>query len=171
MLIELNGIMFGAILENLRKLLNLITMKRIFILLLFIISRFSFGQSEALGKWITIDDKTGVRKSVVEIYERDGQYFGKVIKMIYRSPDERCTRCLGDLKDRLVLGMDIITGMKFKGRSNNFEGGTILNPESGKTYDGKMWVENGKLIVRGYLFWFYRTQVWEPYKEESDTGE
>ncbi|MEM0939693.1 MAG: DUF2147 domain-containing protein [Bacteroidota bacterium] len=146
-------------------------MKRIFVLFFFVISYTVFGQSEALGKWITIDDKTGVRKSVVEIYEREGKYFGKVTKMIYRSPEERCTRCEGDLKDRLVLGMDIITGMKFKSRSNNFEGGTILNPESGKTYEGKMWVENGKLIVRGYLFWFYRTQTWEPYKEESDTGE
>ena len=138
-------------------------MKHILLFFTLTISLSSFGQSEALGKWIAIDDKTGVRKSVVEIYEKDGLYYGKVIKMIYRSEDERCTRCTGDLKNQLVVGMDIVTGMKYKKRSKDFENGIILNPESGKTYDGKMWVEDGKLMVRGFLYFFYRTQAWEPY--------
>ena len=71
----------------------------------------SYEQSSALGKWITVDDKTGVRKSVVEIYEKNGKYFGKVTKMIYRTPEERCERCEGELKNQLVIGMDIISGM------------------------------------------------------------
>ncbi len=143
-------------------------MKKILILFLLTLYIPSFGQSSALGKWIAIDDKTGVRKSVVEIYKKNGKYFGKVIKMIYRTPEERCERCEGDLKNQLVVGMDIISDMKYKKRSKEFEGGIILNPESGKTYEGKLWVENGKLMVRGYLFWFYRTQAWEPYLEESN---
>ena len=145
-------------------------MKKLLILSLIVVSVQSYGQSSALGKWITVDDKTGVRKSVVEIYEKNGKYFGKVTKMIYRTPEERCERCEGELKNQLVIGMDIISGMKYKKRSKEFEGGIILNPESGKTYEGKLWVENGKLMVRGYLFWFYRTQAWEPYLEEESTS-
>jgi len=136
------------------------------ILILFLFFSYSvLGQSEALGKWITVDDKTGVRKSVVEIYEKDGKYYGEVVKMIYRDPGTRCTRCQGDLKNQLVVGMNIISGMKYDKRNDEFNEGTILNPESGKIYEGKMWVENGKLMVRGYIMFFYRTQAWIPYTE------
>jgi uncharacterized protein (DUF2147 family) len=38
--------------------------------------------------------------------------------------------------------------------------GTILDPETGNVYDCKMWLENGKLMVRGYVAFFFRTQVW-----------
>lgn len=133
---------------------------------LIIKTSFIFSQSEAIGKWIAIDDKTNVRKSVVEIYEKNGKYHGKVVKLIYRDQDWKCDRCVGDLKDEPVVGMDILWNMEYRKRYKDFSSGTILNPESGKTYDGKIWVEDGKLMVRGYLMFFYRTQTWLPYKGE-----
>jgi uncharacterized protein (DUF2147 family) len=44
---------------------------------------------------------------------------------------------------------------------NEFEGGDILDPEVGKVYSCKLWLEGGQLKVRGYLGPFYRTQTWE----------
>jgi uncharacterized protein (DUF2147 family) len=41
-----------------------------------------------------------------------------------------------------------------------WSGGTILDPESGKVYDCKLWLENGRLMVRGYVAFFFRTQEW-----------
>jgi uncharacterized protein (DUF2147 family) len=38
-------------------------------------------------------------------------------------------------------------------------GGTILDPDDGKVYKAELWVEEGKLKVRGYLRFFYRTQT------------
>ena len=38
--------------------------------------------------------------------------------------------------------------------------GTILDPENGSVYDCKLWVEGGRLKVRGYVAFFYRTQTW-----------
>ena len=140
-------------------------MKSISFITFLFLSYVALGQDEALGKWITVDDKTGVKKSVVEVYEKDGKYYGEVVKMIYRDSTMRCTRCLGDLKDRTVIGMNIISGMKYNKRNRNFSKGTLLNPESGKIYKSEMWVENDKLMVRGYLMIFYRTQAWIPYKE------
>ncbi|MDE0470971.1 MAG: DUF2147 domain-containing protein [Ekhidna sp.] len=140
-------------------------MKSISLITFLFLSHAVLGQDEALGKWITVDDKTGVKKSVVEVYEEDGKYYGKVIKMIYRDSTMRCTKCLGDLKDRPVVGMNIISGMKYHKRNRDFSKGTLLNPESGKIYKAEMWVENDKLMVRGYLMIFYRTQTWIPYKE------
>ncbi len=140
-------------------------MKNLILFLALFISNLSFGQNEVLGKWITVDDKTGVQKSVIEVYEKEGRYFGKVTKMMYRSEEERCTRCEGTLKNQLVKGMDVLWDFKYRKRSKTFGGGKLLNPESGKTYNGQIWVENGNLMVRGYISFFYRTQVWIPYKE------
>ncbi|VAX17324.1 hypothetical protein MNBD_IGNAVI01-134, partial [hydrothermal vent metagenome] len=39
----------------------------------------------------------------------------------------------------------------------------ILDPKKGKVYDCKLWVENGKLQVRGYVLFFHRTQEWLRY--------
>jgi uncharacterized protein (DUF2147 family) len=40
--------------------------------------------------------------------------------------------------------------------------GDILDPENGKVYRCKLWVEEGKLQVRGYIAFLYRTQTWKP---------
>ncbi|MFK7923326.1 MAG: DUF2147 domain-containing protein, partial [Bacteroidia bacterium] len=46
----------------------------------------TFAQSP-VGKWKTIDDETNKPKSIVEIYEKDGKLYGKVIKL-FREPSE-----------------------------------------------------------------------------------
>ena len=40
-----------------------------------------------LGKWKTKDDETGRIKSIVEITERDGKFYGQIIEL-FRLPDE-----------------------------------------------------------------------------------
>ena len=55
-----------------------------------------------LGKWKTKDDETGRIKSIVEITERDGIYYGEVVEL-FRLPDEdqdpHCDKCEDDRKD------------------------------------------------------------------------
>ena len=118
------------------------------------------------GKWKTIDDETGKPKSIVEIYEKDGKAYGKVIKL-FREPHEDqdpiCDKCTDDRKDKKVLGIAIIRAMEKD--DDEWEDGTIMDPKKGTVYDCKMWVEDGKLQVRGYIAFFFRTQTWLPYKE------
>ena len=41
--------------------------------------------------------------------------------------------------------------------------GKIFDPGNGKWYSCKMWLKEGDsntMVVRGYLFGFYRTQYW-----------
>ena len=59
--------------------------------------------------------------------------------------------------------MTIVTDMVKDG--NEWEDGEILDPKNGKVYDCKMWVEDGKLKVRGYIAFFYRTQTWLPVED------
>lgn len=130
-----------------------------------LVSFSSFGQS-ITGKWKTIDDETGKPRSIVDVYEKDGKVFGKIIEL-FRSPDEDpdplCEECTDHRKGEKVIGLEIISDMKAKG--NEYVNGEILDPENGKIYKCKLWVEDGNLKVRGYLYFLYRTQTWLPVSE------
>lgn len=134
----------------------------------------SHGQDNAsiIGKWKTIDDETGKEKSVVEIYKKnDGKYYGKIIKLFRKEgedPDPVCDKCDEDdaRYNKKILGMEIITALE-KNEDNEYEDGEILDPKKGKVYDCKLWVENGKLQVRGYVLFFHRTQEWLKYTEDK----
>jgi len=49
-----------------------------------------------------------------------------------------------------------------QGQNETWEDGDILDPENGKVYRCKVWVEQGNLMVRGYIAFLYRTQKWLP---------
>ncbi len=134
------------------------------VLILLGLSQLSFAQQDPIiGKWKTIDDETNQPKSIVEIYMRNGKFYGRV-DSLFRKPGEdpnpKCDKCPDDdpRKDKLVLGMEIIKDMVKDG--NEYTGGTILDPKKGKIYRCKLWIEDGKLKVRGYIAFFYRTQTW-----------
>ncbi len=121
------------------------------------------GQS-IVGKWTTIDDNSGKEKSVVEIFEKSGKYFGKVTKL-FRGPDEDpdpvCDECESDdpRYKKKIIGMEIIRDMRKSG--DEYAHGDILDPENGKVYKCKLWVEGSELKVRGYWGPFFRTQSWK----------
>lgn len=121
-----------------------------------------FAFADVVGRWKTIDDETGQAKSIVEIYEKGGKYYGRVVDLLMKPDDTVCDVCPGSRKGQKIVGMDIITDMVKTGEE--YEGGQILDPVKGKVYDCKMWEEDGKLMVRGYLGFFYRTQTWYPVK-------
>lgn len=71
-----------------------------------------------------------------------------------------CDKCPDDdpRKDQPTKGMVIIKDLVRDG--GEYAGGTILDPKEGKIYTCKLWVEDGKLMVRGYIAFFFRTQTW-----------
>jgi uncharacterized protein (DUF2147 family) len=133
----------------------------VYLTLLLLSLQVGFAQS-IIGKWKTIDDETGEAKSIVEIYEESGKIYGKVLEIL--NPDKRdgiCEKCNDDRKDKPVLGMLIINGLEKD--DDEYRGGKILDPEKGKEYKCKLWLDaanQNKLYVRGYVAFFYRTQNW-----------
>ncbi|HPF91182.1 MAG TPA: DUF2147 domain-containing protein [Flavobacteriales bacterium] len=111
------------------------------------------------GRWVTIDDNTGKRRSVVEIEVKDGKANGRIVEIYDKSKaDKTCDACTDDRKGKRIQGMEIIRGMVKDG--DEWEDGTIMDPDNGKIYDCKLWLENGRLKVRGYVAFFFRTQTW-----------
>lgn len=118
-----------------------------------------------VGLWKTIDDKSGKPKSLVRITDAGGELRGTVEKIFREAsedPNPKCEKCTDDRKDKPVIGMTIITGMKADG--DHFAGGQILDPNNGKIYKSKMELEEKgkKLRVRGYIGMpvLGRSQVW-----------
>jgi uncharacterized protein (DUF2147 family) len=115
-----------------------------------------------VGNWKTIDDETGKAKSIVEIYEKSGLYFGRVIDIFDKARlKENCVNCSGSDKDKPILGLTIIKGLKKDGQEYN--SGKILDPKNGTLYKCKITLNGSdKLNVRGYLgiSILGRTQTW-----------
>ena len=119
-----------------------------------------------IGIWKTIDDETKQAKSYVEIFEKDGKLYGKVTKILTKGKeDAKCTDCSGALKNKPILGMQILSGLKKDGKEWN--GGKIIDPNSGKEYKAKMSLNgNDKFDVRGFIgiSLVGRTQTWQRVK-------
>ncbi|MGO4773759.1 DUF2147 domain-containing protein [Flavobacterium sp. W22_SRS_FK3] len=115
-----------------------------------------------IGKWKTIDDETAEAKSIVEIYEKSGKIYGKVVDIL-RADHKKdiCSKCEGSEKDKPILGMIIINGLKKDG--SEYNGGTILDPTTGKKYKCYIELDSAdKLKLRGYIgiSIMGRTQYW-----------
>ncbi len=141
-------------------------MKQLSILIAILITATNLSAQSIIGKWKSIDDETGKPKSVVEIFEKNGKVYGKILKL-FRDPSEDqdpiCDKCEDDRKDKKIIGMEIIREMVKD--DDEWEDGTIMDPKKGTVYDCKLWIEGGNLKVRGYVLFIYRTQTWLPYKE------
>jgi uncharacterized protein (DUF2147 family) len=141
---------------------------RIRILLLIalgLISTLAAANENPVGLWRTIDDKSGKEKSLVRVVESNGQ-LQITVEKLFREPGEEpnplCDKCPGEKKNKPVISMQIGSGLKKDG--DIWSGGEILDPQNGKTYKCKVWLEDKgkKLHVRGFIgvSVLGRTQVW-----------
>ena len=124
----------------------------------------AMAQMTPVGVWRTIDDKDGSAKSEIRIVENNGVISGTIDKVLdpKAKPDEKCVECKDDRKDQPMLGLELIRGLKKAEGKDLWEGGTIVEPATGKVYKMTMTpIEGGKKIeMRGYIGFFYRTQIW-----------
>lgn len=122
------------------------------------------------GFWHSIDDKTGEKLSIIEIRkDAKNEYNGTIV---YRYPTvpgakalSHCTQCTGALKNKPILGMQILTGFKDDpNKANAYIDGLIVEPKSGRHYKGKgnLSSDGKRLRMRGYMgvSALGRTVVW-----------
>ncbi|MBS7320682.1 MAG: DUF2147 domain-containing protein [Myroides sp.] len=130
-------------------------------LVLTVLTVFTIQAQTITGKWKTIDDETGEAKSIVEITEKNGKYYGKILEILTDKKDAKCDKCPGADKGKPIKGLTIIKGLKKDGSS--YTGGTITDPGSGKEYKCAIKLNGtNKLDVRGYvgIQALGRTQTW-----------
>ena len=125
-------------------------------LVLVLSSMFASAQIDKIvGEWYTVDDETGAVKALVDIYKGDnGLYYGKIIK-VFKNGQENPN------SDR--KGLVIVKDMQAE--DGILKGGTIYEPESGKTYYAKISYNeaDNTITLRGSLDrrgWVGRSQTW-----------
>ena len=132
-------------------------MKKCLLLLALVFSSlFASAQIDKIvGEWYTVDDETGAVKALVDIYKGDdGLYYGKIIK-VFKDGQENPN------SDR--KGLVIVKDMKAE--DGMLKGGTIYEPDSGKTYYAKISYNeaDNTITLRGSLDrrgWVGRSQTW-----------
>jgi len=125
-------------------------MKKPLFILLFIISA-SINAQTIFGKWENRDEETNKEDSVIEVYKKNGKAYAKIIAITDKEKKEAlCVLCTNEKKNKPVLGMEILTGLKKDG--DEWSGGTVLDPRNGKVYKCYIkLVKPNKLKLRGYI--------------------
>jgi uncharacterized protein (DUF2147 family) len=124
----------------------------------------SAAMPTAAGVWKQIDE-TGKVSALVTISEERDVFVGR-LSQLFPDPGEEpnpiCRKCPGNDQNQPLLGLVLIDGMKRSGLE--YEGGTILDPDTGTLYKASMSLDPGgtQLTVRGYIGLpiFGRSQIW-----------
>lgn len=107
---------------------------------------------DIVGIWLNED-----KDAKVEIFMAGGRYYGKIIwlkdpidtetnkpKLDKHNPEKT-------LKSRPILNLEILKAFKFNGK-DEWSGGSIYDPKSGKTYSCYMRFEAAeKIKIRGFV--------------------
>lgn len=113
--------------------------------------------------WKTIDDKTGKAKALVKFTEQKNGTLSATIQQVLTPGEENaCSKCEGPYKNKSLKGLTIVHGLKSAG-GNKYEGGSIVDPNSGKTYKLKSTLNGNQLDMHGFIgvSLLGRTQTWQ----------
>lgn len=138
-------------------------MEKALLMFLLTLPALVFAQADAIvGKW-----KTDGGKSHIEIYEKDGEFHGKIVwlreplneggkpKTDKNNPDE-------SKRNRSLKGLALLSSFEYEG-DNEWQEGEIYDPESGKTYSCVITLESDDTLdLRGYIgvSWLGRSTTW-----------
>lgn len=125
----------------------------------------ALAEPSIIGVWRTIDDRDGRPRGLVEIKPEGSAFTGRIIASLRGEPDTKlCTACRGSLQNKPLKNLAVVTGLR-KASSRTFEGGRILDPDTGQIVDARAEVapDGRSLVMRGYLGLSFigRSQRWE----------
>ena len=123
---------------------------------LVLVASIAHAQATPAGLWKTVDDDGKKETSLIRITESGGVLTGRIERLLdpASKADAVCDKCTDDRKDKPIVGMMLIRGVKqSESDKTRWDGGEILDPDNGKTYKVRLTPgEAGKTLkVRGYI--------------------
>ncbi len=107
--------------------------------------------AQVTGMWKSTDHIDDTERSIVWIYELNGKIYGKIEKLLPAATITHCTGCDGELKNKSLIGMIILSDLKRSSDDKAIEG-KVLDPSNGKWYSCDIELEStDKLKVTGYI--------------------
>lgn len=140
-------------------------LKRSFFLILLLLGvnqAFSQSKDALVGKWLTTSGD-----AQIQIFPVGGKFSDKIIWL--KKPLDNTGKPETDdknpdlnLSKRPILGLEMLKGFSYSD-AGVWEGGTIYDPKTGKTYSCKIsMVDNNEIHVRGFvgISLLGRTETW-----------
>lgn len=144
-------------------------MKKIFVFVIAIFILFAFSgllpaaDPSIVGVWslpfLKGKDK-GKERSNVEIFEKDGVYYGKIVRLSPGVPaNALCITCKKDRKDKPLMGLLVLWGLKKE--AGRYVEGKVYDVDEGKEYKCSMaLVSPEKLKVTASLLFISQSHYW-----------
>jgi uncharacterized protein (DUF2147 family) len=135
-------------------------MRNLFIVIVTLLSSFTtINPNETVkadricGKWASTE-----KDLVVEVYPYKGTYKAKIVWFSGGVTDAKPMETITDIKNpnlslrnRKVLGLDVVENLTYNAGSNTWEGGKIYEVQSGKYWSAAATIDKtGLLKVKGY---------------------
>ena len=115
-----------------------------------------------VGKWKTLDDKTGKAMTVTEVYQaKNGTLAAKIVENVGNLP-ANCTTCSGDHKGKPIVGMVTLWNLKAN-KDGTWGGGNGYKPSEDTSFKAKTvkLADGGNnLEITGCKSIFCRTATW-----------
>jgi len=107
--------------QQLTRLISLI------IAIFFYTTGFAASNTDPTGLWKT-------PQSILKVFSVNGEWRAEVVKVLNSAnPNPLCTNCSGKRKNQPLIGMTVVWGLK--AGNNEWEGGKVLEPQTGAIYD------------------------------------
>lgn len=137
----------------------------VFVLSLLISQAFAQDAQKIAGLWWNFE-----KTSKIEVKEENGKFIGTVIyinpdKYVNGEPEKDTKNPDVKLRSRSRLGLQILSGLKYNAGDKEWQGGSIYDPDNGKTYDCFAWFDKDEnvLSIKGYVAgikWLGRSTTW-----------
>ena len=110
-----------------------------------------YAQDPIEGLWKTVYEENNEPSSFIRLQVKNGELTGTIVKLFDFDDDFLCARCPGEKKDQPIVGMDLVYGLTQE--DDMWTGGLLINPQNGKTYRCRLYLEDDDTInLRGYFF-------------------
>jgi len=137
-----------------------------FALLFLIFAGMAAQENQVADKWFNEDETAHIR-----IFKAtNGKFYGK-IEWLKNEPERLDVNNPDENKQKEpLLGLMILQGFSYEAEKNQWNKGTIYDPDNGKTYDCYMWFDEDPdvLSIKGYVLgmkFIGRETKWKRVKE------
>ena len=124
------------------------------------ISAAQYKADDVVGIWLTGGD----HPAKVQVYKSGEKYYGKIVWLqstVDNKPMVDLNNPDDSKKNQPIIGLIILRSFEFD--DDEWDDGTVYDPENGKTYSCHLTLKNANTLrVRGYIGipLFGRTEVW-----------
>ncbi len=139
------------------------------LLMVALVSSVAYAADPAEGFWKSVSEETNKVTAYWQLKVEGGVLNGYMVSYPDMKPTDTCTKCDDEFENKPTVGTAWLHLTRLK--KGKWDKGYIWHTGKGKQYKAEVWVEGGKLKVKGKIAFFSATQTWiRATKENAEAG-